>query len=102
MSWTPASRKEVESILQTALDRLVPTQRERFERIQVQTRPVPVATCPGERVWVVAENYGRVIYWSDIEEGWEIVRLNKSGGIDSRGSNQFDLSHLMYQLFEEG
>ncbi len=98
-SWTPPTKGDVELLFAREIAELAPSHRARFEAIAVPLRPVPVFDSPGESVYVVAEHQGRIIYWSDIEEGWECEMPNGSGGIDHRGSNQFELSHIAHQLF---
>ncbi len=66
--------------------------------MRIPLRPVPVAACPGETVFVVAEHGGKVFYLSDIEEGWELDALTENGAIKDRGCNQYDLGALMWQL----
>lgn len=66
-----------------------------FRKIRVPFYKVPVFSRPGESVVVVAEYEGKVLYLSDIEEGWEIDTLSDDGSIRERGSNQFELVHLM-------
>ena len=39
-----------------------------------------------------------LLYWSDIEEGWELAVPDGCGNIASRGCNQFDLQDLLYQV----
>ena len=99
MTWRPASKKEVESILAEDMSKLHPRHRALFESIRVSTRPIPVEDDLGQFVYVVGEHKGRVLYWSDIEEGWELEEPNVKGGINARGCNQFELSHIMYQTF---
>ncbi len=38
-------------------------------------------------------------YWSDVEEGWDLETPDQQGAILDRGSNQFDLKHIAWQLF---
>jgi hypothetical protein len=97
--WAPATKDEVERLLADAIAQLESTHRTRFEAILVQLRTVPVLDSPTESVFVVAEHQGRIIYWSDVEEGWEYDSPNEHGGIDSRGCNQFELSHIAHQIF---
>jgi hypothetical protein len=97
--WTPTGHDEVRVLLACELERLHPVHRSRFQSIAVPIREVPVTDGTGEKVIVVAEHAGKVVYYSDIEDGWEIDMLNDHGGIAVRGSNQFELSHLMWQLF---
>ena len=98
-TWQPATREEVERLLSEELNGLHPIHLARFKAMRVTPRRVPVVSDPGEYVYVVAEYQGKVLYYSDVEDGWEIEALNDSGGIAQRGCNQFKLSHVMYQLF---
>jgi hypothetical protein len=70
---------------------------------ELMTSPfqIPVLDCPGEMVWVVARRDDFVLYWSDVEDGWEWEPLDESGAIKSRGCNQFELGHITQQLFGE-
>ena len=67
--------------------------------MRVPLRAVPVAACAGEMVIVVAEHDGKILYWSDVEGGWELERPTAEGGIRCRGCSQFELGHIMWQLF---
>lgn len=98
-SWRPATPRQVEVLLEKALGELHSEHRARFERLRIPLRTVAVSAPPGGRVVVVAEHEGKILYWSDIEEGWELEYPNEDGAIQIRGSGQFELSHLMYQLF---
>lgn len=40
----------------------------------------------------------KLLYWSDIEEGWELAVPSSCGSIESRGCNQFELKHVLDQL----
>ncbi|MEM9566781.1 MAG: hypothetical protein AAF974_00600 [Cyanobacteria bacterium P01_E01_bin.34] len=61
-------------------------------------RAVPVSKYPGESVFVVAEYEGQILYYSDVEDGWELELQATNGGIEDRGCNQFELSHLMWHV----
>jgi hypothetical protein len=98
-AWQPASREEVEQLLSEELGALHPGHRVRFDAMRVPPHQVPVTSHPGEFVYVVAEYDGKVLYYSDVEDGWELEALDDSGGIGKRGGNQFKLSHIMHQLF---
>jgi hypothetical protein len=98
-TWEPATLEEVSRFLAKGLDVCHPAHRARFEEIRVIPRLVPVADFPGEFVYLVAEHGGKLLYYSDVEEGWEIEPPNEHGGINTRGCNQFELTHVMYQIF---
>jgi hypothetical protein len=99
VGWNPASREYVERLLATQLIGLSPAQRARWHQIAVPLRPVPIANEPGESVFVAAEFRGQVIYFEDVEEGWNAAPIDLAGGIASRGSEQDELAHTMFRLF---
>ena len=98
-TWQPATREEVERRLRAEITVLHPLHQVRFEAIRVPLRQVPITSMPGEHVYVVAEYEGEILYWSDIEEGWEIDMSNSFDGITERGCNQLGLGHIAHQLF---
>jgi hypothetical protein len=53
----------------------------------------------GETVVVIAEIDGDILYYSDVEDGWELESPSQSGGVAFRGCNQFELGHLAHQRF---
>jgi len=93
------SRDEVEGLLEEAVKQLHPAHRKRFEAMRVPLRTVAVSASPGGSVVVVAEHEGRIVYYSDVEDGWELVAPNVNGGIQERAANQFELTQLMWALF---
>lgn len=98
-TWRPASSKEVEQLLADGISALSALHRAQFERIRINPERISVADSPGEFVIAVARHEGRLLYYSDIEDGWELGEPNSNGGIDTRGTNQFDLAHLVFQIF---
>lgn len=100
-NWTPATQAEVETLFEEAIASLMTSHRARFEGIKVTLRRVPVLDSPDEYVYVVAQHEGKIIYWSDVEDGWEFAEPNEAGGIDCRGCGQFELTHIAHQLFGE-
>ena len=99
ISWQPASIDWVADRFREELGHLPQAHRELLERLSVQARAVPIDAHPGEAVVVVGEHEGRLLYWSDVEGGWEVDKPTSTGGIAERGSSQFDLSHVAWQLF---
>lgn len=98
-TWRAATKEAVQTLLDNALNELSEYHRTRFESIRIQLRRVPIADCPGETVYVVAEHEGKILYYSDVEEGWELEEADEAGGIASRGCNQYELSHIMSLIF---
>ena len=97
--WSPTTIEAVEAILADEVRNLHPEHARRFLPMRVPARRVSVSSAPYGSVVVVAEHEGKVLYWSDIEEGWELEAPTAEGGIAMRGYNQFELSHILHQLF---
>ena len=99
--WKPATKEEVEALLAQDLETLSPSHRRQFELIRTPLRPINVDDSPDEVVFAVAALDGVLVYWSDIEEGWEAERPASAGSIPTRGCSQFELHHIAHQLFGE-
>jgi hypothetical protein len=95
----PATLDEVESILRDDLQQLPHKHRQLIEHMLILPIQIPVDQYPGGTVWAVAEHEGKLLYWSDVEDGWELESLQPNGGISDRGCSQYELQHIMYQLF---
>ena len=97
-SWTPATIDEVVSRFERELRDLEDVDRIRLEAARVEPRRVPIESRKGETVVAIAEFGARVLYWEDVDEGWEIEERSPSGGVPGRFANQFELAHIAYQL----
>ncbi len=89
---------EVVKFLENDMASLHPKHRVALERARISPRKLPVSDSSGEYVVAIAALGDKVLYWSDVEEGWEIETPDSSGSIPSRGCNQFELRHVMYQV----
>jgi hypothetical protein len=78
---------------------LHPQHRVALESALIRPRAVGVSDSPGEFVVAVAVLDEKLLYWSDIEEGWELEVPDGRGNIASRGCNQFELQHVLHQVF---
>ena len=90
--------REVLELLRSAMASLPAAHRHALQSALIPPTRVPVDDCPGEFVIAVAQFEQGVLYWSDVEEGWEVEPLTAEGTIPSRRCNQFELKHVMYQL----
>ena len=99
MNWEPITQTELEREIEIQLAELSPEQRAFFQSILVPLRAVPIVRWGElEKVFVVAEFKEVVVFYEDIEEGFEIATLNESGVISEYGSSQFKLLHVVNQL----
>ena len=69
-----------------------------LEHALIAPRKLGIEDCPGEFVAAVARFGEALLYWSDVEEGWELEVPSETGTIPFRGCNQFELSHVLYQI----
>lgn len=74
-----------------------PAHREALECALIAPRKLAIEDSPGEFVVAVAAFGDKLLYWSDVEEGWELEVPSQAGTIPSRGCNQFKLGHVLYQ-----
>ena len=98
MTWTPITRSEFDELYETQLGDLTSEQRESFERFHV-----PVDTCRirrsvvwgDELVFVVARNANGVMYFDDVEWGFNVSMVDESDCILNPGGNQYTLSEAV-------
>jgi hypothetical protein len=78
---------------------LHPQHRVALESALIRPRIVGTSDSPGEFVVAVAVLDEKLLYWSDLEEGWELEAPDGRGNIPSRGCNQYELGHVLHQVF---
>ena len=97
--WTPISNEALVSLVSEQLRSCSPQHRATFSRYRVPFYKVPIHRLgSAEEVYVVAETPKGLIYYEDVEEGFELGRLGTDGAIHSQGCNQYELSHVLAQL----
>lgn len=87
---------EVQALLKLAKATLHPRHLGALEGALIAPRTMAEEDSPGEFVVAVAAFGESLLYWSDLEEGWELVVSSQAGTIPSRGCNQFELGHVLY------
>jgi hypothetical protein len=104
MSWRPASAAEVLEILTEELAACTDSERQFFERIRiVPLQHQPIARRQGiEHVFVVAAWAGWIVFWEDVEEGFEVTRVDSDGVIREYGASQWEIRHAINDLLAKG
>ena len=98
-SWSPATENEVSSIVDRDLRECPDELLAFFAKVRVPLRAVPITRFGEiESVYVAAERDGMVIYYEDVEEGFNLSRLGDDGGIANPGWEQWDLCQALRQL----
>ncbi|HEY1977380.1 MAG TPA: hypothetical protein VGG89_12575 [Candidatus Baltobacteraceae bacterium] len=98
-AWKPIERNDLARVVERQLADCSGDQRAFFEEHRVEFYPVPIQRSGGvESVYVVAE-FGRgLLFFEDVEEGFELSMLDQNGKISSYGASQFELSHILERL----
>jgi hypothetical protein len=101
--WRPIGRGEFDSLVaeqEAALDRGQKAMLDacRIEPWQAVIRRSEQAG--DERVWVIAERQGQVLYFDDVEWGWNFSEVDEAGRILRPGGRQCELSGILES--EEG
>ncbi|WP_202927632.1 hypothetical protein [Undibacterium crateris] len=95
----PITQIELEALLQKEIERCSPNQQQFFETHRVPLYLVPIHRFRTvEQVFVLAEIKEDVLYYEDVEEGFEIAHLGPDGAIPEQGCNQYELKHVLTQL----
>jgi hypothetical protein len=93
MEWQPATVEAVKKIIEDDLTACDDEQIAAFERYAVEPYLVPILRCGKmERVVVVARRGAEVIYWEDVEEGFNLSPVTPDGRILEHCCNQDALS----------
>lgn len=99
MSWKPITKEELERELETQCNDLSPEEMSFFSSIKVPLDSFEIDRNGRlENVYVVARQEQSVVFYEDVEEGFEISKLNSQGVIDEYGANQFTIRHVINQL----
>jgi len=95
-TWEPIAIDELQALVAAQFESCLPAQKAFFSACRVEPYAVPFERSGElERVWVVAELPAGLLYYEDVEEGFEIGRLDADGVLHDNGCNQLDLSAAM-------
>ena len=96
--WRPIGRAELDSLVaeqEAALDR---GQKAKLDACRVEPWQAVIRRSEqagDERVWVIAERQGQVLYFDDVEWGWNFSEVNEEGRILRPGGRQGELSGVL-------
>lgn len=97
--WQPATAEQVAAYVERDLEECSYAQATRFAGIRTPLRAVPIRRGDAtDSVFVVAEENGIVVYYDDVEEGFNISRLAADGAIATPGNEQWRLQHALVNL----
>ena len=96
--WQPITTAELDAIVSRQLGACSPEQQAFFARYRVPFYAVPIHRLGAvERVFVVAELASGLLYYEDVEEGFEVSKPGVDGAIAQQGCNQYELRHVLAQ-----
>lgn len=102
MEWTPFSEMQLSSLIADAECAMTPAARALWELCKV--RPTKWQSHPwgdlGGGFWVVGIIGQRVVWYNDIEGGFNFSRYDTPGHIAEYLCNQDELQHTMYFLIQ--
>jgi hypothetical protein len=99
MSWTPINKPELEQIIKVQLEELNSEESTFINRIRCQLQEAKIKRFGKiENVFVVARTKDLIVFYDDVEEGFEVSTVDDSGVISEYGFNQFTLQHVVNQL----
>ena len=91
-AWRPASASEIKELLSRQLKDCTSDELAAFEAYRVEPFQVPISRSGNtEAVFVVAQKGAEVMYYEDVEEGFNISRLTAEGVIAEPGYEQDEL-----------
>lgn len=93
MSWEPISEAALWDDINDAFDRMSPEQRKVWELIKVPPEKwqEPTYGTEGGGFWVVAVIGSSIVWYNDIEDGYNQSKYSKFGVIDEYWCNQDEL-----------
>lgn len=103
MEWSPKTEPEILDELNRSWERMSLPQRKLWEVIKIE--PMKWSQCPwgteGGGFWVVAI-FGRTVIWfNDIEEGFNRSSYDKYGTISEYWCNQDELEWILQHVLDE-
>ena len=102
MEWKPARIEEVKNIVETDLANCDDEQLAIFRQYAVEAYAAPILRYGAmDAVVIVARRGNEVIYWEDVEEGFNIAPIAEDGRILVHWCNQDELKHALNAWIDE-
>ena len=97
-NWQPITEQELQELVLDQLTRCTPGQQRAFLNHRVPTYKVPIHRIGGvEQVFVVAQLPNGLVYFEDVEDGFDVGSLGSDGALSAASSNQRELCHVLAQ-----
>jgi hypothetical protein len=103
MAWKPATVEEVQKIVQNDLTHCSDEQIALFEKCKIAPTTFPIVRYGRlETVVVIAQKGQEVMYWEDVEEGFNISPLSSDRQIREHWCNQDELGFALNRWLNGG
>ncbi|MFP7723866.1 hypothetical protein [Lysobacter sp. A3-1-A15] len=97
-TWQPITVSELEAIVAEQLASCSAEQQAAFAAYRVRFYPLPLSRFGAvESALVVAELPDGLLYFEDVEEGFEVGIPDSRGILPDQGCNQFELTHVLHR-----
>ena len=103
MKWQPISEQEILSMISSSYERMSTEQRRLWDAIKTTPKKW-LANDYGKEVggfWVVAIFGNRVIWYHEIEEGFNVSKYHNYGKLNEFWANQDELEWVIQNLLNE-
>ena len=103
-TWHPISRVELDSLVDEDYALFSDEERSAFERHGVEPRHAIIRRSEiagNEKVYVIWQKGNLVIYYDDVEGGFEFSRIDESGVLIDHYCNQNTLQGAMYDFLND-
>lgn len=95
-TWRPITVVELEALVAEQEARCSPAQRTAFASCRVSFYSAPFQRSHAlEQVLIVAKLPSGLLYYEDVEEGFEVGALDADGILQDHGCNQWELTHAL-------
>ena len=96
-TWKPIARSKLEQLINKELGDCEPEQQQVFEKHRVPLRKAPIVRYGKiEYVFVVARNGDEVMYYEDVEGGFNFSPVDAKGHILQHWCNQDELKYALW------
>jgi hypothetical protein len=102
LGWEPASELQLRALIAEAEARMTPAQLKLWQAIRIEPAKWAEATYgeAGNGFWAVALIGKTVVWYNDIEEGFNTSQYSRFGSIDDYWCNQDELEDTLQQVLE--
>ncbi len=95
--WKPITEDELAELIRQQFTECEPDQRATFEQYRVALRRAPIMRYgKHEKVFVVAQRGNEVLYFEDVEDGFNFSPVDADGRILEHWCDQDELRHALW------